>query len=454
MSKVVIYLDQNFISDIAKLSLEERKIRVKPLLGEIYTELKAGVDEEKFLSPDSWVHAIETAAIGIDDAELQKAIQSYQGYLGQVSLQSEDHIKNHQFVQALLKFCNIESRQTENWGVAFHENPNKRLENINVRVRWSRSIKNDNHELSEELARIKAEVENEEDQYLAELERQRKHYLGILKYEFMTLLKSKEISLEKAQSFIDSKAFCEIPNINIFCKMWSKNFTYPRTKEQLLHDFKDISFLSLYIPYCDIIATDAYMKGLTEQLGLGRAYNCKIYSIKSADLREMKTMLSGLRSATASANQSLFSVVCTKPNDRQMYSVGFLQMMNGSRNKFEKTGKYWNQKIYTSVFMTFSDQDVTQGPEIEGGYWKPNQDQLADMLISFQNFKRIKIDGNLDRTIQNISAYLRGSGTAVIDSISILESKEDLTQLFYDIEDSINNKLKTSQKFNLPIFYS
>lgn len=452
MSKIVVYLDQNFISDIAKLSLEERKGRVNPLLAEIYTELKTGVDEEKFLSPDSWIHAIETAAIG--DENLQKAIQGYQGYLGQVSLQSELHIKNHQFVQALLKFCNKENEESESWRIVFHQNPNKRLENFNVKVRWSRPTKGDKGEFGKELLRIKEGVKNQKDQYLAEIEAARKHYSGILKYEFMAFLDGQGISIEQAQSFIDSDEFCEIPNINIYCKMWSKNFTYPRTEEQLPHDFNDITFLSLYLPYCDITATDAHMKELIEQLGFDVDYDCKIYSIKSKDLKDMKELLAQLRHSTVSANQSLFSVVCTKPADRSMYSVDFLQMMNGSRNKFERTGKYWNKEIYTSVFMTFSEEDKTEEPEIEDGHWKLNQDQWADMLISGHNFKRIRIDENLAKTIQSIPAYLRGSGTAVIDSASILESTEDLAQLFYDIEDSISKKIESTPIFKVPIVYS
>jgi hypothetical protein len=451
MSKVVIYLDQNFISDIAKLSLEERKTRVNPLLGEIYTELKTGVDEEKFLSPDSWIHAIETAAIG--DEKLQKAIQGYQGYLGQVSLQLELHIKNHQFIEALLKFCNIENPQAEDWRVAFHQNPDKRLENFNVKVRWARPTKNDNDKFGEELARIKDGVKNEKDQYLLEIEAARKHYSGILKYEFMSFLKARGISIEKALSFIDSDAFCEIPNINIYCRMWSKNFTYPRTKEQLPHDFNDISFLSLYLPYCDVIATDAHMKELIQQFGLDEVYQCKIYSIKSEDLKKMKVELISLRGTTAPANQSLFSIVCTKPDGKSMYQVDFLQMMNRSRNKFERTGKYWNKGIYTSVFMTFKDQDETKDPEIEDGHWKLDEDQWADMLISGHNFRRIKILESLSKSIKDIPAHLRGAGTAVIDSDSILESTEDLNYLFYDVEDSIAKNLETSEKFKIPIVY-
>lgn len=60
--KVVIYLDQNFISDIAKLSLEGKKEKVKPELQKVFDTIKAGVDEEKFLSPDGWIHDLETAA--------------------------------------------------------------------------------------------------------------------------------------------------------------------------------------------------------------------------------------------------------------------------------------------------------------------------------------------------------------------------------------------------------
>ncbi len=51
-NKTIIYLDQNFISDISKLSLDNKKDRVKPILQKVFDTIKIGVDEEKFLSPD------------------------------------------------------------------------------------------------------------------------------------------------------------------------------------------------------------------------------------------------------------------------------------------------------------------------------------------------------------------------------------------------------------------
>lgn len=91
-SKTIIYLDQNFISDIAKLSLDDKKDKVKPALQNVFKAIKDGVDEEKFLSPDGWIHAIETAAES--NPVLKDAIHSYQGYLRQISLNPPWEIKS------------------------------------------------------------------------------------------------------------------------------------------------------------------------------------------------------------------------------------------------------------------------------------------------------------------------------------------------------------------------
>ena len=136
-----------------------------------------------------------------------------------------------------------------------------------------------------------------------------------------------------------------------------------------------------------------------------------------------------------------------------MYSVDFLQMLNGARNKFERTGKYWNQEVYTGVFLTFSEDDKTESPEPVDGYWKLSQEQWADMLISGHNFKRLTIRDSLEDTIEAIPPYLRGPGTAVIESASIFQFSDDLDQLFYDIESAIENKLPQSEKFNIKIIY-
>ena len=56
-NKAIIYLDQNFTSDISKLSLEDKKGRVKPILQKVFDAIKVGVDEEKFLAPDGLEHS-------------------------------------------------------------------------------------------------------------------------------------------------------------------------------------------------------------------------------------------------------------------------------------------------------------------------------------------------------------------------------------------------------------
>ena len=159
--KVIIYLDQNFISDISKLSLKDKRDRVKPILQKVFDVIKIGVDEEKFLSPDGWIHAIETAAES--NPVLKDAIQSYQGYLGQTSLNPPWEIKNSQFVNALFIYLKIKQDEREMWRSAFRENPNRRIENFKIDVRFPGfGLGSMNKETTEALQKIRDSGRSEE----------------------------------------------------------------------------------------------------------------------------------------------------------------------------------------------------------------------------------------------------------------------------------------------------
>jgi hypothetical protein len=97
--KVVIYLDQNFISDKAKLSLDDKKGLVKPDLQKIFNVIKLGTDEEKFIASTGWVQELETAAE--QNPELRDAIRSHQGYIGQVDF---DHCGKSRIRSSLMHY--------------------------------------------------------------------------------------------------------------------------------------------------------------------------------------------------------------------------------------------------------------------------------------------------------------------------------------------------------------
>jgi len=112
--------------------LKIKKVKLNLLLKTLFEAIKKGVNEEKFLAPYSWIHALETAAESNPD--LKNSIHNYQGYLGQVSLKPPWDIKNGQFIEALLHYYSKTPNEQEMWRIAFQENPDKRMENFRINV--------------------------------------------------------------------------------------------------------------------------------------------------------------------------------------------------------------------------------------------------------------------------------------------------------------------------------
>ncbi len=455
MSKLIVYLDQNFISDMAKFDLEDKQDKVKPALKDIFSEIKNGVDEEKFLSPDSWIHAIETAAKS--DPALRKAIHSYQGYLGQVTLRDPWAIKSSQFISALLNWCEIKLGQQDPWRLAFRENPNKRMENFKVSVPMpnlglaeldSASIK--------KLSEIRRNGISADDQYKKEMETSRQHYKHLLKRRFISVLRRHNISIQKAEKFIDSHEFTQIPNIDLFCQLWSKNLANKeRNDSQLGHDYNDIEFLAAYLPYCDVIATDKYMKSILQELKLDKKYSCRLYTMRDTDLQEMNTLLKEERIKRQPANKSLFSVLCVMLESKPTYKIDFLKKISEAQTKFQSTGKYWNKEIYTSVFLVYSQKDKIEMPDLKKvrklGSKAFTADQWAEQFIFMSNFKKVfnTENKNFKELVSKLPAHLRGVATAVI-----VDEAEFNNNIFYVIEEAIKKKIDFIPKHEIPIIYT
>lgn len=460
-NKTIIYLDQNFISDIAKLSLKDKKDRVKPILQKVFSTIKAGVDEEKFLAPDGWIHAIETAAES--NPALKDAIYSYQGYLGQTSLNPPWEIKNIQFVNALLDYFKIKQKEREMWRSAFRENPNRRMENFKIDVHFPDfGLGSLSKESARAMLKIRESGVNEKKQYQDEIEATRKHYKTLLRTDYAYILRHHGIAINKAEQFIDSYEFTQIPNIDIFCQLWSKNLADKARRRGIEGDYNDVEFLSVYMPYCDVIATDNYMKTILQSLEFDKKYNCRLFSMKEDDLNEMVAFLEKERKSKQPANKSLFSVFCIMAKEKPAYSIKFLQKLSLARGKFQGTGKYWNKEIYTAVFLLYTRKGEVKLPESgEVRQFGPRAftpDQWAEFLVFGHGFKKIyNLDKkSIDEIIQKIPAHLRGPATAILSDDSSFDNdmREHDSYLFYDIEEAIENKLEYTKRYKVRIIYS
>ncbi len=338
--KKVIYLDQNFISDIAKLSLEDKRGLVKPELQRVFGAIKHGADEEKFLAPTGWIHELETAAE--KNPQLRDAIRSHQGYIGQVDLRPSWEIKNVQFLNALLSNRGITGESTEPWRDAFRDNPDKRMENFKIDVHFpDLGLGELSKESAASLQSIRDSGVNEAEQYKLEIEASRKHYKNLLHTDFGWALRKYSIPIDIAEHFVDSEDFSRIPNIDIFSQLWSRVLADTNRKRGIQGDYNDIEFLSLYLPYCNVIATDHYMKTQVESLKLDQQYGCRVFSMRGDGLDQLASYLEKLRRVTPPANQSLFSVLAIMEKKQAGFSVEFLKKLGLARSKFQGTGEYW-----------------------------------------------------------------------------------------------------------------
>src|SRR5208282_4104602 len=95
--KLLVYLDQNFLSNMSKADVSEK---VRPEFKEIYELLHQGFVDEKLVVPSSMLHDVESSLA----THLKERIVAYQHYLGQVRLHRPDEIRNTQTFAALDRF--------------------------------------------------------------------------------------------------------------------------------------------------------------------------------------------------------------------------------------------------------------------------------------------------------------------------------------------------------------
>src|ERR1039457_1666978 len=125
--KLLVYLDQNFLSDMSKADINEK---VRPEFKEIYELLHQGFTDEKLVVPASLLHDIESSL----DTRLKDRIVAYQHYLGQVLLYRPDEIRNTQTSAALDRFLGRTPEDPLCPRAAFLQDPDQRVERFGISV--------------------------------------------------------------------------------------------------------------------------------------------------------------------------------------------------------------------------------------------------------------------------------------------------------------------------------
>ena len=285
--KLIVYLDQNFISEMAKAGSNKC---IKPEFYQIYELLHQGFLDEKLVVPASWFHDVETSL----SIELKDKIISYQNYLGQVRLNFPSGVQRNQIMAFASMFKGSSDKDPLSIDIAFGDNPDKRTRMLNVVVDQNLQhfdFKSGRSKTAQALEKLRQRLLDSntsfDDQYEVEIGDHRRFFLTE-NYQYLMYLFNEE---EHIFDFIRSEMFKNIPVISISAKLWACLLTKFKNRPIKSSDSTDIDIISTYLPYVDVLATDAFIADRITELGIASRYKTIVFDARTQKLRLFITYL-------------------------------------------------------------------------------------------------------------------------------------------------------------------
>jgi hypothetical protein len=257
--------------------------------------------------PQSWFHDVETSFAPV----LKKRIVAYQNYLGQIDLQRAAHVRSHQIGRFLERFLGKGNQDPLDTDIAFRDPPDKRVQRFNITVnqdmtRWGFGVQR--VETATALEAIRKECIAKQVRYEDHLEKEfdahREDFLNSAHY-YRHLC---DDPVRDLVAFSSAPVFRTVPSVNISSKLWARVFTKFPARQIQGSDATDIEVLSTYLPYMDVIGTDAFMTTLLADLGIDMEYQVKVFNAKTSHLRAFCDFLRAYLDGTRPANRPSVSV--------------------------------------------------------------------------------------------------------------------------------------------------
>ena len=359
--KLIVYLDQNFISEMAKADSNKR---VKPEFKHVYELLHKGFLDERLVVPASWFHDVETSLC----IELKERIVSYQNYLGQIKLNSPESVRQEQIVAFASIFRGDTDIDPFAIDIAFDENPDKRTHMLNIAVDSHlehlgfRSSRIQTAQALESLhQKIIISSVSYNEQFKIEMRDQRR---CCLEANYQLLMHLFNDNKEKISEFIMSDIFNKIPYINIEAKLMASLLTQFRNRTIKGSDRIDIDIISTYLPYVDVLATDSFIADRITELGIASDYNIDLFDARTNKLKLFINYLEKYMQSSQPVNVPSISIFVLPDPTIKEKSFEFFRSLGTS-----STAKI-NGKVEWADIYGFDDDDMPKyrlkrGPGID-----------------------------------------------------------------------------------------
>jgi hypothetical protein len=273
--KLLVYLDQNFMSEMAKPAHGG----VRPDFRELYSVLQKGFWNEQLVVLRSSFHDVETSLAG----PLKDAIRARRSTLGHVDLASQWDIRESQIVASLHKFLGRhDGSPVICYDNAFEDEPDARVGHIdiNVNMDWMHAdAKEQRQRLAAELDTVRQRILEHsisyDQQFRIEMDASRQNALR--PYYLRHHTAAAGVTDEQYGQFVASNAFADVPVVWLDVALLTRLMTAHSTRTIKQGDVTDIDAMATYLPYCDVYGADRFMAEVARSLKVPERYNCHLF---------------------------------------------------------------------------------------------------------------------------------------------------------------------------------
>ncbi len=320
--KKIVYLDQNFASNLAKaLYLSGWKDPLANFYRELNDLLSNLTDRDLIICPTSPFHT-EESELG---HRVKDFIWHFVEQLGYgLSFKSHPEIMECQVVAAARAYCNLPTTQRLTWEVAFNRDPQVPIgqlskpallvsfpnsQEFNEYLRLSRTS------IADEYWTYKVHCKGKRQTYADELEAQKKQLvLEIFKPRLTLNIKSSKLEqflnllglagviqfhrsvCETLQHSADPEGFfvstqlLDCPYIHVWASLVAADIFFHPEKTPTASLFMDFEIVASVLPYIDILATDSYIYELIRNARPSERFSAHIFTV-----RQREALLAELR---------------------------------------------------------------------------------------------------------------------------------------------------------------
>ena len=311
MPKLFIYLDQNFVSNMAKAKFLGAPGLARRLqeYSALYDRLKALVDNDKVICPESLFHELETIEPNLAGAAQTVVTSLSYGLRFRCPME----IIRFQAYRAAREFLNLPPEGTPQWQDAFEDNPHEPVQNrtiplgtgiILLTIPWQIDTSppkpdkymNDRKAAGGKLTwdDLPMRIREQKDgliQYIYGNQIQESSLgEGSLLWETWRSLGA---APKRLADFLKSDQLRNCPFIDIHCTLTAA-MDCETSRQPREGDALDTLIMAVVLPYCDIVATSKDMVALLTQTGLAGRYPKRLYSAKPQEVQDFANRLAAL----------------------------------------------------------------------------------------------------------------------------------------------------------------